>query len=405
MKAVHSILQNLSFTKLVAISALSFAGASQAMEVTGKVGIELLGFNQTAANSAQHNLYLSGSIEPEFYQAINDNSEFKAKLFYRYDDKSPSRTHGDIRELMYYQYAEDWEIHAGIGKVFWGTTESRHLVDSINQVDNIESLDDEQRLGQLMLQAKLIRDWGTIDLFVLPGFREVDFGQTELRPQTANFSSAIYQDSAEENHIDFAARWNHTLGDLDLGVSYFNGTQRNPILNPVTANTLQPIYVQGQHLGVDGQYIAGDWLVKFEGLYRSSHKYTTATGFTNYDSKALVAGVEYTLIGINKKSHDLGLIGEYLYDEWQESTPFQNDWMTGLRWVWNDEKSTELLLGHILDLDDQSQIWQLETSRRLNDDWSAELTARWVTNVDANNAFANALKQNDLVSLKFDYYY
>ncbi|WEJ62673.1 hypothetical protein [Thiomicrorhabdus lithotrophica] len=381
-----------------------------ALELTGKTGIEALGFFQDAKFPEQHSFYGSVAIEPELYQQIDDNSEIRAKLFYRYDANSTSRTHGDIRELMYYRYADDWEIHAGIGKVFWGTTESRHLVDTINQIDNIESLDDEQRLGQAILQAKFIRDWGTVDLFVLPGFREVDFGQSELRPNLglSTTSDALYQSSDKDRHIDFAARWNHTLDDLDLGISYFNGTQRTPLLNPVLVNgqpKLQATYVQSQQLGVDAQYIADDLLVKFEGLHRASHKVANTGAFSEYDSNAFVLGGEYTLIGIAETAYDLGLIGEYLYDEWEETTPFQKDWFTGLRWVLNDEQSTEVLFGNIYDLDDGSQIWQLEASRRIAENWKAEVTGRWVTNVDTNNRFLNAYKQDDLVSIKLDYYF
>ena len=151
-------------------------------EVIGKVEAEALKFFQNSNLPEHENIYGSFAIEPELYHGIDDNSEIKAKLFYRHDAQSESRTHGDLRELMYYYYRDDWEIHAGIGKVFWGVTESRHLVDVINQIDNIEILDDEQRLGQPMLQAKLIKDWGTLDLFALPYFREVDFGDGDLRP-------------------------------------------------------------------------------------------------------------------------------------------------------------------------------------------------------------------------------
>jgi len=381
-----------------------------AQELTAKIGIETLKFFQDADQPKQENLYTSFSVEPEFYQAIDDNSEIKAKLFYRYDDQSESRTHADIRELMWYRYADDWEIHAGIGKVFWGVTESRHLVDVVNQIDYIESLDDEQRLGQVMLQAKLIRDWGTVDLFVLPHFREVDFGDRDLRPGFGGLKviSPKYQNSDKDRHIDFAARWNHTIDDLDIGLSYFNGTQRNPLFSAVQNGNeiaLQPVYVQQQQFGIDAQLILEDWLLKLEAVQRYSHKYSAADGFENYSSKALVTGFEYSFYGVNQSTHDLGLIGEYLFDEWQEATPFQRDWMTGLRWVWNDEPSTEFLLGNIYDIDDGTQIWQLEGSRRLGDSWKAAITARWASNVDKNNASASAFKNQDLISLKIDYFF
>ena len=382
---------------------------AHSVEVTGKLGVEGLYFSDEAPLSDQHKFYGSVSVEPEFYQAINDNSELKAKLFYRYDAHGISRTHADVRELMYYYFTDDWEIHAGVGKVFWGVTESRHLVDIINQVDNIEILDDEQRLGQAMLQAKFIKDWGTIDLFVLPHFREVEFGGDDLRPNSGiQILDPIYQNKRKDKHVDYAMRWSHSIDNLDIGVSYFNGTQRSPVLTTVLSDgqpKLQPVYVQSKSFGIDAQYILDDWLLKFEGMHRQSHNYSAITGFKDYNSNAVVAGFEYTIYGINDSTHDIGLIGEYLFDQWKETTPFQRDWMSGVRWVWNDEQSTELLFGSIVDLDDGTQTWQLEASRRIDDAWKASTTARWTNKIDESNLFFNQLNNQDQISIKLDYYF
>lgn len=391
------------------LSLLNLNAHASDTEITAKIGLEALNFFEGSNQPDQKAFYGSFSIEPELYTTVNENSEIKAKLFYRNDAQSESRTHADIRELMYYRYADDWELNIGIGKVFWGVTESRHVVDVINQIDNIESLDDEQRLGQAMLQAKLIRDWGTLDLFVLPYFREVNFGKKDLRPNVGlDVIDPLYQAHSEQRHVDWAARWLHTMDELDIGLSYFNGTQRNPLLTAVPTNNgiaLRPVYVQQQQFGIDAQYILEDWLLKLEGVARNSHKYNVSDGFYRYRSHALVTGFEYTLYGIHDSNTDLGLIGEYLYDEWHETTFLQKEWMTGIRWVWNDEQSTEWLLGNFLDLDDGTQIWQLEASRRISDSWKASATARWATSLDPENEFASFMDNQGLVSIKLDYYF
>ena len=114
--------------------------------------------------------------------------------------------------------------------------------------------------------------------------------------------------------------------------------------------------------------------------------------------------MEYTLVGILGSVYDIGLIGEYLYDDWQQITPFQKDFMTGVRLVLNDEQSSELLIGNITDLDDGTQFWNFEGSRRLGDSWKAELLARVFANVDSNN-FLRAYKQDDLFSFRLYYYF
>lgn len=383
-----------------------FSSPSYAVELQGKLGTEVIGFNDNPKHTEQKDQYFSAVIEPEIYQALSDNQELNIKLFYRYDAQSTSRTHADIREFMVNHYADDWEFNLGIGKVFWGTTESRHLVDVINQVDWIESLDNEVRLGQPMIQAKLIKDWGVLDLFVLPYFRELEFLGKEARPRfnpVIQKNEAIFQDKAKQKHVDLAARWSQTFGDLDLGVSVFMGTQRRPIFKPEISNTglkLIPVYVQTKQLGIDLQYIYADYLLKAELLSRASHNIK----FQEQQSFAAVIGVEYTLVGILGSVYDIGLIGEYLYDDWQQITPFQKDFMTGVRLVLNDEQSSELLIGNITDLDDGTQFWNFEGSRRLGDSWKAELLARVFANVDSNN-FLRAYKQDDLFSFRLYYYF
>ena len=398
-------------TSLILSALFIFSPPSFAVELSGKGGGEFLNFFQSAKNPEQHRTYASVFIEPELYYAINDHQELKGKLFYRYDANSTSRTHADIRELMFYQYANEWEIHAGIGKVFWGTTESRHLVDVVNQIDMLESLDDEARLGQAILQGKLIKSWGELDIMLLPEFRPIQFGNQEVRsqflPPLAN-QSTRYQSKEKTNTLDFAARWNQSFEYLDLGLSYFSGTQRMPLFQFITEQNqpkLLPVYVQTQQFGLDAQYIVNDLLLKAEAIHRNSHQLNQNNQFTPYQTNALVAGFEYTFVGVYNTAYDIGIIGEYLYDEWDSITPFQKDWMTGLRWVFNDEQSTEILLGHIVDVDDQSQIWSLKASRRIGDNWKAELKGRWVTNADPDNYFVKTYQQDDFINFKLSYYF
>lgn len=383
-----------------------FSAKTNAFELQGKLGAETIVFTQDAKYSQQKDLYLSGVIEPEIFHAINDKQELKLKLFYRHDVHSASRTHGDIRELMFNHYEEEWELNIGIGKVFWGTTESRHLVDVINQVDWAESLDDEARLGQPMIQAKLIKDWGTLDLFVLPYFREIQYlgkeGRPRINPVVQN-NDAVFQSKSKQHHLDFAGRWSQTFADLDIGISAFVGTQRTPLLKPEISPggvSLIPVYVQTAQIGIDAQYIYEDFLLKTEMLARESHHLDDS----KHQSFAGVAGLEYTMVGAFDTIYDIGLIAEYMYDDWQATTAFQNDLMIGVRFVMNDAQSTELLIGNITDLDDGSQFWSLEASRRIGDNWKAEVLARAVANIDDKNTIS-AYKQDDLFSFRLYYYF
>merc|ERR1739841_167694 len=80
-------------------------------------------------------------LQPEFYwEQEEGNGSFTFTPFYRLDSEDDERTHGDIREALYLTYWDDYELRAGVGKVFWGVTESAHLVDVVNQTDAIETV-------------------------------------------------------------------------------------------------------------------------------------------------------------------------------------------------------------------------------------------------------------------------
>ncbi len=106
-------------------------------------------------------------------------------------------------------------MRVGFRKVFWGVTESEHLVDIVNQTDLVEDLDMEEKLGQPMVNLALIRDWGTIDLFVLPGFRERTFsgpqGRFRFNPPL-DVGDSQFEKHGVERQMAYAMRWSKVHG-------------------------------------------------------------------------------------------------------------------------------------------------------------------------------------------------
>ena len=372
-------------------------------EWTGNLAIQARHFLQDPliVNSQQHSNYLSVSAEPEYYISWGENQSFTFTPFVRLDQYDDERSHGDIREMLWLGVFDGWELKAGISKVFWGVTESQHLVDVINQTDNVENVDGEDKLGQPMVKLSIERNWGLVDLFILPYFRERNFPGIEGRPRSypvVDSDSAFYESSDEQNHIDYAGRIFSYLGNWELGLSYFNGTSREPTfdIDPST-NRLIPFYRQMDQWGIDAQITTAEWLWKLEAIKRN----WSSTDFT-----AVTAGLEYTFIGIFNSSADLGLVVEYLYDDRNEnaSSLFQNDVLTGLRYTLNDAQSTEALLGFIVDLDNDEILINLEASRRLSQHWTVSLEIRGFQNIDSNSQ-AFMLRQDDLVQLEAGFYF
>jgi hypothetical protein len=391
-------------TFLAVLGLLGTPGVGIAHELSGYVAAEgRLFFNDPLFPEQERN---NGSfaIQPEYYHQWEDGSAFLFVPFGRLDSADSERTHFDIRELNYLWPTENWEIRLGVGKVFWGVTEFVHLVDIINQTDLVENIDEEDKLGQPMVHVSAPRDWGIWDLFLLPYFRERTFPGRKGRLRHAlvvDTDHPMYESDDEEHHVDFAARYSHTVGDWDFGIYHFVGTGREPTLLPgVDARgrpVLIPYYEQIHQTGLDLQLVAGQWLWKLESLYRTGQD----DGFF-----ASVGGLEYTFVGIAETRMDLGLIGEYAYDERRDNatTVFENDAMFGLRLAVNDAAGTELLAGLIQDLDSPSRALSIEASRRLGSNWRLSLQAWGFLDSDADDLLFN-VRDDDLLQIELAYYF
>ena len=120
----------------------------------------------------------------------------------------------------------------GASQVFWGVTESRHLVDIVNQLDFVEDIGfDQERLGQPMVNLNLFGDWGELSLFYLPYFRERTFPSNNARlrgPLTIDTGATTFESNLKQWRPDFAAHYSNSWGRTDLGLSFFHGTSREP---------------------------------------------------------------------------------------------------------------------------------------------------------------------------------
>lgn len=361
-------------------------------------------FSDSPAYVGQERNSASVALETEYYTELGDSgAALTITPFLRLDSADDERTHTDLREAFVYWSKGDWEFRAGLSKVFWGVTETQHLVDVINQSDSVENIDGEDKLGQPMIRATWLQDWGVLDVFVLPGFRERTFPGVNGRlrtPWVVDTDHPVYQSSDEEKHVDAAIRWTNTLGDWDIGLHYFNGTSRDPRLVPgLNGSTpvLIPHYDQMQQVGLDALAIYDGWIWKLEAIQRETdwQDYTAATG-----------GFEYTLVGIMDSASDLGLLMEYHYDERQEeaSTPLQDDLFMGGRWALNDAQSTEVLGGVLIDMDDDSLSYRIEASTRLSSGMTVSLEGQFLSNTDPEN-LQYALRKDDFLQLELGFYF
>jgi hypothetical protein len=388
---------------LVLMSVATSPARAENWSLSGSVGGEIRAFPHAAQypaqfSGAQSSLLLNPEIR---YRSDNRRHLVRFAPNIRIDSRDSERSLVDITELTWTWNAGDWETVAGFDKVFWGVTESRHLVDIVNQSDFAEDIDGEEKLGQPMFSVAHQADWGRLDLYTLVGFRERTFPGREGRlrfPLPVDNDLAEYESGAKENHIDFAARYSHYLGDWDFGLSAFHGTSREPRLRfDETGTSLIPIYDQITQLGTDVQYTNAAWLWKFEGIVRMGDGEGQSNTFA-----ATVAGFEYTLYQLNDSPLDIGLLVEYLYDGRDGDAPptlYANDIFAGTRLALNDTQDTSLLAGMIVDVEDQSTVLSVEAERRLGDNWKLEAETRWFIGIDRDNLL-NSVRDDSYLTLR-----
>ncbi len=384
------ILRCLAMLAILASARVCFGGD---WDLRGDAAVELRVFPREPQFEGQDDSHLSPSLklEPEVgYEWNGGNDRIILKPFFRLDKDDDNRTHFDLRELNWLHLGNKWTLQAGNGKVFWGVTESRHLVDIINQDDQVEDVDGEDKLGQPMINLTLESEWGAFDFFYLPFFRERTFpdDHARLRGALRIDENPNYESGAEEFHPDWAARWSNTVNDFDVGVAFFYGTSREPRFIPSKREggdlVLKPFYDIVDQTSLDLQWTKDAWLLKLEAMTR---------GGQGDRFFASVSGFEYTIFQVFESAADLGLLAEYLYDGRDKrnasSTVFDNDFFSGVRLALNDVEDTTVLGGTVTDLKHGEVSTFLEVSRRIGQRWLVEFESRWFLNTDSDSPAFN----------------
>ena len=253
-----------------------------------------------------------------------------------------------------------------------------------------------------MFNLNLQRPWGRLGLFVLPGFQERSFAGIRGRlraPLPINAKAAEFESADGDSHVDFALRYSHYFGDLDVGASLFKGTSREPrlLLSP-GSEYLTPSYDQITQIGVDIQYTREAWLWKLEAIARQTQ---------NDRFAALVAGFEYTFYGVKQSAIDLGLIFELIYDGRADHEPpvvLDRELFFGARLALNDTQDSSVLAGLAIDQRSNAIFFNLEAERRLTDRMSAEMKLRFFANADPGEP-AYAFEQDDYLQLQLNWHF
>ncbi|MCY3769663.1 MAG: hypothetical protein OXG56_09900 [Gammaproteobacteria bacterium] len=397
-------------------------GLADQVEFSGRLSMDTWLYSENGAYPSQRSYAGGLTLEGTAYMEDEEGRSFTLTPFLRYGAGDPERTHADLREAYLLLYGDagenEWELRLGVDRVFWGVVESYPLVDIVNQTDLVDHPSERTKMGQPMAHVTWSGDWGALELFGLTGHRPRTYPgrHGRLRPELIVDQDLVsYESAAKEWHLDFAGRYSGTFGPLDIGLSLFDGTSREPVLMPTPVGSsivlaprvLAPHYEQIRQYGLDALLTAGSWLLKLEAVHRTGARNRRFDQHLNYEEEdytAFVAGGEYTWYSLWGSNADLGLFVEWAHDgrgRWATNA-FENDLFLAAHLGLNDEQSTEFIVSVVDSLDNSSRVFGAEFKRRLTDHWYLHMETSAYLEIDRTDAI-DPVRRDSWTRVKLDY--
>ena len=414
---LRSAAAGLAFSMLAAMG----HAADIEVELSGRFSIESRLYPGSAQHSGQRSHASGFTAKPELYAEDDAGRSLTVSPFFRYDTADPRRTHADMREAFLLLYGElgegEWELRLGVDRVSWGVAEVRNIVDIVNQTDLVEHPDEKTKLGQPMAHGTWSADWGALELFLLPWHRERPYPGRAGRLRSGlvvDHDKATWDSAAKERHMDWAVRYTGSFGPVDLGLSYFDGQSREPVLRLAQSVAggfvLQPHYEKIRQFGLDAQLTTGPWLFKLEAIRRldASNRPAPENGFRGEedDFGAWILGGEHTLYSVFDTEAEITLLAEWHWDgrgPERATNTFENDLFLAARLALNDVEGTEFTISMAEDLDHGGRVFGLEAKQRLNDHWSWELEGSAFQGIDWRRDALYQVRRDSYIGLNLIY--
>jgi hypothetical protein len=195
-------------------------------------------------------------------------------------------------------------------------------------------------------------------------------------------------------------RWAHSFDVYDIGVHWYKGTNRTPLLTAVRSNgqtVLSAHYQAIEQIGLDLQATVDSWLWKGELIHQTN---------PIEDFWASQLGTEYTFYGIQDSATDLGVLFEYGKDQRgnRANAFMQNDFGVGARLDLNNTQSSSVFAGVIYDLDFHTTSASIAGSQRLGEDRKLSFEAQVFASENSSDPAAIFAK-DDYIKLTLDSYF
>lgn len=369
--------------------------------VGGFIGLETLSFTESGTGPTTVNMLVG---EFRIKGSLTDSLGYDLRLYGRKNLGGLDGGYFDPTVAKLTWQNGVWQIDAGYDLLFWGVAESRNVVNIINQRDQIRDVLNDQGLGQPMVAVRYFGSSYAIEGFVLPGFRELDFGTTGRRwgfGFPVDDSRSTFDSDKGRRHVDYALRLAGSVGNLEYGLSAFDGTLRQPRFNLDTATgTLVPRYVLGRQFGLELQYTTGAVLLKLEAARVLPDPVDEAPYWDG------VAGVEYLPGSVFNLPWETTFFAEYNWDSRGDTGPsvFQDDLFLGTNVRFGNVNETELRLGVVTDLEHGGILGSARLSTRLGAQLRLEAEYIFVDADDPQDALFEA-RDLDQLSVSMQWHF
>lgn len=283
-----------------------------------------------------------------------------------------------------------WRLRVGVQALTWTSLEVFRPADTVNARFLDGDLADPARLGEPMVEGRVLFGSWSVQAFVMPVYvASVLPASTSRRSPLpgVEVGDPIWIDASGARSTDAfgaqgALRVAGTVGPLDLALSAVRHVDRQAPLLVADAptGTVRPVYLPVVDLGWTSRFVAGPVSLTSEGAWRDFGRVDATEawgGLPDRDHLATAAGVDLTFDG-GRATHTLLVEGQVLLGidaaPAEELTPFQRDVVGAYRLDLNDRAGRSALVGAVVDVATPDRVYGLVGyQQRLFDVLTAEL--------------------------------
>jgi hypothetical protein len=334
------------------------------------------------------------AIAPRFDIKHNQDSWVtKLRVFGRND------TLDDRRRIIFLEDAytgleyDTWQVHVGWKILNWSATEAFHPADILNARNFDSSLENAEKIGELMVHYTYILEEGTINFFYLPYIMLPNLPEPNNRlsffPSNAIVGNSLIVDEsgntlANKWQPQWAFRFEYTLGDADISfyaLEHFDRYQPNIL--PSAGPTFTSTFYKKFQYGFTYQHAIGSSVFKLETATIDFYDSGAPSTSKQMDHTQIAFGIDY--INSHKDGSESTLIfeGQFIPDVGKSSRAalqiFQRDLLIGYRYALNDTNSKEFFASLIFDIERGRELLaSISYSQRLSDTWKLNTGYRYI---------------------------